>query len=207
MMQSSKNSGYGGGREMPLQGYSLLLGLFTSAFALGLVATKNKESKKLSLSEFGLLALATHKISRIITKDWVTSPLRANFTRYEKSLGAGELKESSRGAEMQKAVGDLLTCPYCIGPWVASLLYFSKISAPKTSRVVTEIFAAVALSDFLHRFFEWARSSSANPPSVSRGIHRLGNAVTGDRRPRQSSPLQEVTGHSSFDYRARDHQP
>ena len=43
-----------------------------------------------------LFGIATHKIGRIITKDWVTSPIRAPFTRYEESVGGGEVKEQSR---------------------------------------------------------------------------------------------------------------
>jgi Protein of unknown function (DUF1360) len=38
---------------------------------------------------------------------------------FDKKLRTGEVPESSRGSGLQKAVGDLVTCPWCVGPWVA----------------------------------------------------------------------------------------
>lgn len=37
----------------------------------------------------------------------------------------------------------------CIAPWVGGVLAFSLILRPKTTRLITNTFAAVALSDFL----------------------------------------------------------
>ena len=96
-----------------------------------------------------MLGVATHKIGRIITKDWVTSPLRAPFVEYTESAGSGEVKERSRGHGLQRATGDLLTCPWCIAPWVAGTLYSLFLMNPRAARIVAAGFTSVAVSDFL----------------------------------------------------------
>ncbi|MFD7922153.1 DUF1360 domain-containing protein [Streptomyces sp. NPDC059740] len=45
-----------------------------------------------------LLAAATHKLSRLVAKDPITSPLRAPFTRYQGTSAPSELAEEVRGA-------------------------------------------------------------------------------------------------------------
>jgi hypothetical protein len=110
-----------------------------------------------------LLGITTHKLTRIITKDWVTSPLRAPFTQYIRSDGSdggGEQTEKSRGSGMQRAFGDLITCPWCTGPWVATALMAGLVFRPKITRMMMGSFAAVTLSDFLHHFWNYTRAAA-----------------------------------------------
>lgn len=55
---------------------------------------------------------------------------------------------------MRRAVGDLMTCPYCSGPWIAGALMAGLLAAPRAARTVIRLFAMVAVSDFLHRAYE-----------------------------------------------------
>jgi hypothetical protein len=147
---------YKGGDEMPLAGYATLVGVYNTALASALLAAKQSGRDlpdRTSLSDLLLLGVATHKLGRIITKDWVTSPLRAPFTEYKKSAGGGEVHEKSRGEGLQRAVGDLLTCPWCIAPWVASTLAFGFVFKPRTTRFICRIFTAVTISDFLQHAY------------------------------------------------------
>jgi hypothetical protein len=126
-------AGYKGGEEMPLTGYATLIGVYNAALAAALLAAKQSGRDlpdRASFSGLLLLGIATHKLGRIITKDWVTSPLRAPFTEYRKSEGGGEVSEKSRGEGLQRAVGDLLTCPWGIAPWVAGALAFGFVFNP-----------------------------------------------------------------------------
>jgi hypothetical protein len=107
-----------------------------------------------------MLGIATHKIGRIITRDWVTSPLRAPFVEYVESEGGGEVKERSRGTGIQRAVGDLLTCPWCIAPWVAGTLYSLFVISPRAARLVAAGFTSVAISDFLQHAYGATRRGS-----------------------------------------------
>jgi Protein of unknown function (DUF1360) len=150
---------YKGGEEMPLAGYAALLGAFGVAFAGTLLATRGAddpiqtEASRVSLGDLLLMGVATHKLTRLISKDRVTSPLRAPFTEYEEPASASEVKEKSRGTGLQRALGDLISCPFCLGPWVATALAYSFSKRPRMTRLVGSIFTVVALSDGLHYVF------------------------------------------------------
>ncbi len=147
---------------MPLAGYGTLLvaygGLFGGLF--GMLSPRRKAAAP-SASDIALLGIATHKISRILTKDWVTSPLRAPFVEYIESAGGGEVRERSRGTGLPRAIGDLVTCPWCIAPWVAATLYSLFLINPRAARLVSAGFTSVAVSDFLQHAYETMRSRSA----------------------------------------------
>ncbi len=157
-------AGYKGGEEMPLAGYAALLGIYNAAFSVLLLAAKQSGRQlpeRISYADLVLLGLATHKLSRIISKDRVTSPLRAPFTEYVEPAGASEVKEKVRGTGMQRAVGDLLTCPWCMGPWVATALAFGFVFRPRATRLIGGIFAAVTISDFLQHASDAAKKEKA----------------------------------------------
>jgi len=114
---------------------------------------KDDDLPELNWGDLLLLGIATHKLSRIVTKDLVTSPFRAPFVKFKKSAGAGEVEEEARGEGLQEAVGDLITCPYCMAPWVASALIFAHTCAPRATRLICSIFFATAASDFLNQVY------------------------------------------------------
>jgi Protein of unknown function (DUF1360) len=94
--------------------------------------------------------VATHKLSRLLSRDSVTSPLRAPFTTYRGSAGPAELSEDVRGEGGRKAVGELITCPFCTGVWIATAVTAGLIYLPRTTRLVTGTLTALAGSDLLH---------------------------------------------------------
>jgi len=156
-------AGYKGGEEMPLASYAILLGIYNATFLALLTAAQNSEdelSEKFSFADLLLLGVATHKLSRIIAKDRVTSPLRAPFTEYVELAGQSEIKEKVRGRGMQRAVGDLLTCPWCLSPWVAAGLAFGLVFKPRATRIVAGVFAAATVSDFLHHAADAVKEKS-----------------------------------------------
>lgn len=159
---SPVTGGYSEDRK-PLGSYAGFMGLFGAAF-LTFLATSRRTGKqlpeRLPASDVLLLGVATHKLTRIVTRDWVTSPLRAPFTSYEGSSGGGEVKESPRGRGARRATGELLTCPWCFAPWAASGLAYGLVLAPRTTRLVGSVFAAVALSDFLQHGYNRVKKLS-----------------------------------------------
>ncbi len=146
--------------KRPLGGYAVLAGLFTVALSSALAGASTKKEDDLPRLNWGdllLLGVATHKLGRILTKDFVTSPFRAPFVKFKKSAGAGEVEEEARGEGMQEAIGDLITCPYCIAPWVASALVFAHRAAPIATRMICSIFSITAASDFLNQLYARAK--------------------------------------------------
>jgi hypothetical protein len=148
--------------EMPLAGYATLLAAYGGTFgALFGKLLSRRDVTHPSPADVIMLGIATHKIGRIITKDWVTSPLRAPFVEYVESAGGGEVTERSRGTGLRRAVGDLLTCPWCIAPWVAGALYSLVLINPRAARLVASSFTSVAVSDFLQHAYTAARRASS----------------------------------------------
>jgi hypothetical protein len=143
---------YEGDAERPLAGYVRVLATYVGvlgAFAGVLRATGRRLPERFDGRDLTLSALATHKIARLLTKDPVTSPLRAPFTRYEGTAGPSEVHEEVRGHGMRHAVGELLTCPFCTGHWVATGFNFGLVLAPRPTRLVASAFATLAGSDLL----------------------------------------------------------
>src|ERR1043165_2886478 len=110
-------------RDLPTKDYAALVTIFNGALATALLVQKcSKEPlpERVEPKDIVLFALATQKLSRVITKDKVTTAFRAPFTEVEGKGGAGELEERPKGRGLRRAVGELLTCPFCIGTWIAS---------------------------------------------------------------------------------------
>ncbi|MEO7556137.1 MAG: DUF1360 domain-containing protein [Acidimicrobiales bacterium] len=58
-------------------------------------------------------------------------------------------RDPQAGDGLRHATGELLTCPFCIGLWVATTLAFGVLLAPRATRVVAAMLCAVAGSDYL----------------------------------------------------------
>jgi len=141
--------------ELLLTEYATLLGFYIASVAVltGLATEKDRFPRRFSLLDLALLGIATHKLSRIVAKDRITSILRAPFVTYICSAGAGEVDEEPRGRGIQRGIGHLVSCPYCMAPWCATALAFSLLFAPRATRFFAGILASVAASDFLHRAY------------------------------------------------------
>ena len=142
---------YAHGHKRPLGGYVVLTGGFFAAFGGALAAARasGRELDRPGLADVALGALATQKVSRLISKDKVTSFVRAPFTRFQEKAGHGEVEEEARGDGLRYATGELLLCPYCISQWVSGALAVGWVAAPKTTRLLTAMWAAQAVADGL----------------------------------------------------------
>lgn len=136
----------------PLLAFAVAMALFNGLFAAGLLLARRhgrELPERPALADIALIGIASHKLSRLIGKDKVTSPLRAPFTELEGSGGPGELDEASRGTGARKAVGELIVCPYCLGLWVVAAFSIGLLFAPRLVRFVAAVFTALTASDFL----------------------------------------------------------
>ncbi|MYV38080.1 DUF1360 domain-containing protein [Streptomyces sp. SID1328] len=96
-----------------------------------------------------LTSVATFRLSRLLTKASVTSPLRAPFTRYVAPQGPAELHEEAQSEDGRHTVGELATCPFCMSVWVASTLTAGQLLWPRPTRTAMGVLAAVAGADTL----------------------------------------------------------
>jgi hypothetical protein len=159
-------TGYAPGAGRPLRGYLNVIGVYGTVVG-GLAAlarlTGRRPPRHIRPMDVALVGIATHKLSRLLTKDAVTSPLRAPFTRYVEPAGDAELNERPRGTGTQHAVGELVSCPFCTDVWVATGLAGGLVFAPRLTRLVALAATAVATADFLHLGYDAAKRAASGP--------------------------------------------
>jgi hypothetical protein len=144
---------YEGDRDRPLGGFLAVAGTYAAAVTGGVVVLRRRRQalpERVAAADLALLTVATHKLSRLLAKDPVTSPLRAPFTRFEGLSGPAELAEKVRGTGLRKAVGALVTCPFCLAVWVATAFVFGLVVAPRATRLAASVLTAVTGADVLH---------------------------------------------------------
>ncbi|WP_345563131.1 DUF1360 domain-containing protein [Nonomuraea rosea] len=138
---------YQGEHNRPLGGYLRILGVYggTVAVAAATAALAGRRvPDHVGVLDLLLMAACTHKASRLLAKDPVTSPIRAPFTEYEGQSGPSELQEKPRGP-----VGELLACPFCLAQWIATGYAAGLVLAPRFTRLAGATMTAVAISDWL----------------------------------------------------------
>jgi hypothetical protein len=149
-------------RHAPAWSYAVLTGTFTTGLGAVLLAAwrRDRLPERVPIGDVALSALAVQKASRLITRDRVTTFLRRGVATNQRSAGHGEVDEQPRGDGLQLALGELLTCPYCIGLWVATAALGGMLHAPRATRAVSIPFASLALADAAQAGY----SRLINPP-------------------------------------------
>jgi hypothetical protein len=144
---------YRGDNARPLAGYLVAMamyGLLIAVATVAAVATGRRLPERWRLQDLVTVALGTHKLSRTLAKDAVTSPLRAPFTRYTGTGSPAEVMEESRhSSQLRHSVGELLTCPFCLDVWVATGFVIGLVFAPRATRLIAGAFSALTGADFL----------------------------------------------------------
>jgi|SRR4051794_1507947 len=144
----------------PLAGYAVLTATFGAALTGGLIAAHRADRlpDRLPVEDVLLAGVATHKLSRLITKDKITAAVRAPFTRFQEKSGHGEVEEAARGRGLRYAVGELLVCPYCMAQWVAGGFTLGYVFAPRTTRLLASMWTVHAVADAAQLAYSAAES-------------------------------------------------
>lgn len=88
-----------------------------------------------SLTQTAVSGLATYRLTRLITTDEISEPLR-------EKIWANHPPDTSR-------LGYLITCNWCTSVWAASALQISRMIAPKTTSAVETVLALSAVAGLL----------------------------------------------------------
>ena len=164
--------------ERPLGGYAALSGTFATlvvAFGTWIRRSGRELPERMDPGDLVLVSIATHKLARLITKERVTSTLRAPFTSYQGRGGPGEVEERARGRGLRRAIGELLTCPYCISLWIAAGFAAGLTVAPRATRWIAAIFTAVFGSDALQLAYKRLEQGLDGDDAVASGSPRDGH--------------------------------
>ena len=155
-------AGHSPRQERPIGGYATLMSAFAlsvGGFSAWMRNSDRELPERIDAGDLALMTLATHKASRLLAKDRVTSAVRAPFTRFEDDAGPGEVSEKARGRGLRRAVGELIICPYCVGLWIAAFFAAGFAVAPRPTRWVASVLAAVFGSDLLQIAYKKAEDS------------------------------------------------
>ncbi len=136
----------------PYEAYAVIVGTFSgllaTAGALGRLVGRDPQCQ--TALDFAVLAAASFKAARTLTRDRVTAPIRAPFVEGEADA---HHEEPVRDGGMQQAIGELVTCTRCVGTWAAAGLAATQIIAPRFGRMLTWSLGAAAANDFLQAGF------------------------------------------------------
>ncbi|MFI0809317.1 DUF1360 domain-containing protein [Streptomyces echinatus] len=148
--------------EVPLGGYAALASLFAASAGTFAVLARRRGVRlpqEVPPWDVALLGAATYKTSRLLTKDKITSFLRAPFTRRADEGEASEVMDEPRGSGLRRAVGGLVSCPFCTAAWAAGALVCSYTAAPRLTRLVCGGFGALTVADWLQ--YAWTATQEA----------------------------------------------
>jgi hypothetical protein len=132
----------------PYGAYAAIAGAFLTG--LGLVAAAARRSPPATALELVALSAATFKASRTLSRERVASFVRQPFVEGEADRGEAE---RPAGEGLQRAIGELVTCPRCVGTWSAAVLASAQMLTPRFGRALTWTLAAAAANDFLQAGF------------------------------------------------------
>ncbi|WP_308293866.1 DUF1360 domain-containing protein [Streptomyces sp. Vc74B-19] len=136
----------------PIRGYLVAMSAF-AAYTTGWALVVRRRGRPLPDRpvpwDVALTAVATFRLSRLLSKASVTSPLRAPFTTFVGPQGPAELHEEARSDDRKATVGELVTCPFCVSVWVASGLTAGQLLWPRATRTAMGALTALAGADAL----------------------------------------------------------
>ena len=137
--------------DRPVLSYAALLAVHTGLVggAMVLAARQGRLPRRVAMADLAVGAIATFKLSRLITRSAVASPLRAPFTGEAEPAGPAEVMEEVEGSGIRRAVGELLTCPFCLGHWIATGFCLGLVYAPELTRTVGSVLCIEAGADLL----------------------------------------------------------
>ncbi|MFF0345152.1 DUF1360 domain-containing protein [Kribbella sp. NPDC004875] len=154
---------YRQGAERPLGGYAVAMTVFAGLVGVAgaVTALRGTSARRIAPYDVLLMTVGTQKLTRLVAKDAVTSPLRMPFTRYQDTGGPAEVMEEVREqGQLRHAVGELVSCPFCLAVWVATGFSIGFLFAPRLTRVVASTLTAVAGSDYLQLVYAYLQRAA-----------------------------------------------
>jgi len=119
---------------------------------------------RIPIGDAVLLTIGTFRLARRIAKDPVTAPVRAPFVSYQGTSGEAEVAEEVREhGGVKHAVGELITCPFCLAQWVGTGFVLGYVTAPRATRLAALTMTMVAGSDVLQFVYDAIQNGALTP--------------------------------------------
>ncbi|MEV6115329.1 DUF1360 domain-containing protein [Streptomyces sp. NPDC052109] len=155
---------YEDGGDVPLAGYAVLASVFGAGVGTFAVLARRRGvqlPQAVPPWDVVLMGAASYKASRLLARDKITSFLRAPFTRRADEGEASEVIDEPRGDGIRRAVGDLLSCPFCTSAWAAGTLVCAYAAAPRLTRLVSGGLGALTVADWLQYAWTWTQATES----------------------------------------------
>ncbi len=147
-------------RRPPYEAYAAIMATFAGGLAAAgsLSRLLGRDPQCQNALDLTVLAAASFKAARTLTRDGVSSFIREPFVRGHAHEGD---EEPVATGDLRQAIGELVTCSRCVGTWAAAGLVTTQVLAPRVGRLLTWSLAAAGINDFLQAGFA-ALGSKAN---------------------------------------------
>lgn len=98
-----------------------------------------------------LLGLASARLMDIIVTDEIMMWLREPFVQKEEVEIAGRkvTVSSGRGEGLRRSIGEMLSCPWCVGVWVSAGLAYLYFLVPRAIWLFILVFAIAELGSLI----------------------------------------------------------
>lgn len=136
----------------PYSAYARIMGTWAGGLTAAALVAKlvGRDPREETALDLVVLSAATFKAARTISRDEVTSFIRAPFVEGEARDGGEDPVETG---DLNQAIGELVTCSRCVGTWAAAGLAAAQIVTPTVGRLLTWTLAAAGANDFLQAGF------------------------------------------------------
>ncbi len=116
--------------------YLILLDVIFVALYIGAMLILSRLGRlptTITVLDLVLLGFASARLTDVLSTDEIMQWLRQPFVRMTQEEVAGREVETrvGRGRGFRKVLGELLSCPWCVGVWVAAGLSYAYFLAPK----------------------------------------------------------------------------
>jgi hypothetical protein len=155
-------------------GYAGLTGVFAvgTGAAIAALDRTGRLPRRFDVEDIALLGVATYQLSRTITRDRVTSFLRAPFAREGEGVGRGEVALDVFGNGARRAIGELVVCPFCMTQWVGAGFLTALCLAPRATRFVASLFALRTVAEVVNIAHEAAVAKVDRMEDVTKMVHK-----------------------------------
>jgi hypothetical protein len=152
----------------PSASYGPLIAAYAAVagVAAGLVRWRARPLPQPSAGDVVVIGAAVFRLSRLVTKDKVLQPVRRPFVEGSDPGAAGEVNSQPAGSGPRRALGELLTCPFCTSMWLATGAVTFYALSPRAARLVAAIPASVAVSDVAQYVLTVVRQAAERQPAV-----------------------------------------
>ena len=145
-----------------------LIGVFVAAATAA--GSQRSAKARTSALELAMTGMAAHRIGRMIAFEGVAEPIREPFTATVPDESGADETTVARGRGVRGAIGELLSCPICVGTWAALGLSIGMRVLPGPTRFVVRVLSIAGLAELNYvavERLEWsaraARRDAARP--------------------------------------------